>query len=90
LKLCSHTSTDTYGHPSITNKPGWEALEALLEAQSFIASSIGAGEQELFFTHSGTEANNLAIIGSALANRGRGKKIVVSAIEHYSVLLPAS
>ncbi|RLG81143.1 MAG: cysteine desulfurase [Thermoprotei archaeon] len=79
-----------YGHPSITNKPGWEALEALLEAQSFIASSIGAGEQELFFTHSGTEANNLAIIGSALANRGRGKKIVVSAIEHYSVLLPAS
>lgn len=79
-----------YGHPSITNKPGWEALEALLEAQEFIAKSINAEPQEIVFTHSGTEANNLAILGSVLANKKKGKKIIVSSIEHYSVLLPAN
>ncbi len=79
-----------YGHPSITNKPGWEALEALLEAQEYIASSIGANSSEIVFTHSGTEANNLAIIGASLANKTRGRKIVVSSIEHYSVMLPAN
>ncbi len=79
-----------YGHPSITNKPGWEALEALLEAQYFIAETLNAEPHEIVFTHSGTEANNLAILGSILANKGRGKKIIVSAIEHYSVLLPVT
>lgn len=78
-----------YGHPSITNKRGWEALEALLKAQEFIAESIGAKASELVFTHSGTESNNLAILGAALANRGR-KKVVISAIEHFSVMLPAN
>ncbi|MET1159780.1 MAG: cysteine desulfurase family protein [Thermoprotei archaeon] len=79
-----------YGHPSITNKPGWEALEAVLEAQEFISRSIGTKPEEIVFTHSGTEANNLAILGSIKANRNRGKKIIVSAIEHFSVLLPVS
>ncbi len=79
-----------YGHPSITNKPGWEALEALLEAKEYIARTINAESHEIFFTHSGTESNNLAILGSLLANRHRGKKIIVSAIEHYSVLLTAN
>jgi len=78
-----------YGHPSITNKRGWEALEALLKAQEFIARSIGAKASELVFTHSGTESNNLAILGAALANKGR-KKVVISAIEHFSVMLPAN
>lgn len=77
-----------YGHPSITNKPGWEALESLLEAQYYIAKSLNAYTSEIVFTHSGTESNNLAIIGSVLANKSLGKKIIISAIEHYSVLLP--
>jgi len=79
-----------YGHPSITNKPGWEALEAVLEAQEFIARSIGATPDEIAFTHSGTEANNLAIIGAALAKRNLGKKIIISSIEHFSVLVTAN
>ncbi len=58
-----------YGHPSITHKPGWEALEALLEAREFIASSINASPDEIFFTHSGTEVNNLAIIGSTIGGK---------------------
>ncbi len=77
-----------YGHPSITNRPGWEALEALLEAKHYIAGTLGVTPDEIVFTHSGTEANNLAIIGVARANKKLGKKIIVSSIEHYSVLLP--
>ena len=79
-----------YGHPSITNKRGWEALEAVLKAQEFIASSIGANPSEIVFTHSGTESNNLAVIGAALANKEKGKKIVISAVEHFSVMVPAN
>ena len=79
-----------YGRPSITNKRGWEALEALLKAREFIAKSIGAKPSELVFTHSGTESNNLAVVGATLANRGKGRKVIISAIEHFSVMLPAN
>ncbi len=79
-----------YGHPSITNKRGWEALEAVLKAQEFIAKSIGARPAELAFTHSGTESNNLAITGAALANKEKGRKVVISAIEHFSIIMPAN
>ncbi|WFO76067.1 cysteine desulfurase [Desulfurococcaceae archaeon MEX13E-LK6-19] len=79
-----------YGHPSITNKPGWEALEAVLEAQEYIAKTLNASPNEIVFVHSGTEANNLAILGSILANKNKGKKIIISAIEHYSVLIPVN
>jgi len=79
-----------YGHPAITHKVGWEAYEILSETKELIARTIGADSpDEIVFTHSGTEANNLAIMGTALANRNRGGKIIVSAIEHLSVVFPA-
>ncbi len=79
-----------YGHPSITHKVGWEALEAVYEAKEFIVSTIGAySSEELVFTHSGTEANNLAVLGYLLKNRGKRGKVIVSAIEHLSVVFPA-
>ncbi|MEM0026984.1 MAG: cysteine desulfurase family protein [Ignisphaera sp.] len=79
-----------YGHPSITHKPGWEALEVVYEAKELLAKTIGASDpDEIVFTHSGTEANNLAILGYLLKNRGRKGKVVVSAIEHLSVIFPA-
>lgn len=79
-----------YGHPSITHKPGWEALEIVYEAKELIAKTINASStEEIVFTHSGTEANNLAIMGSILANREKKGKILVSAIEHLSVIFPA-
>ncbi len=79
-----------YGHPSITHRVGWEALELVYEAKELLASTIGARSiDEIVFTHSGTEANNLAIAGYLLANRGRRGKVVVSAIEHLSVIFPA-
>jgi len=79
-----------YGHPSITHKPGWEAYEAVYRAKELLKQVLGAGSYEEFvFTHSGTEANNLAVLGLALARRGSRGKIVVSAIEHLSVIHPA-
>ena len=78
-----------YGHPSITNRPGWEAYEVLYEATHSVAGVIGARVEEIVYTHSGTEANNLAILGSARANKSKRRKIIVSSIEHLSVIFPA-
>ncbi|MCC6022386.1 MAG: cysteine desulfurase [Desulfurococcaceae archaeon] len=80
-----------YGHPSITHRVGWEALEVIYEAKELLAKTIGVDNPEsIVFTHSGTEANNLAILGFLLKNRGsRGKKVIVSSIEHLSVIFPA-
>jgi len=79
-----------YGHPAITHKPGWEAYEVVHKTKKLVAKTIGAkSPDEIIITHSGTEANNLAILGTALANRKKDGKIVVSAIEHLSVIFPA-
>uniref|UniRef100_A0A7J3ZJA8 cysteine desulfurase n=1 Tax=Fervidicoccus fontis TaxID=683846 RepID=A0A7J3ZJA8_9CREN len=82
-----------YGHPSITHKVGWEALETVYETKELVSKTIGSPNPEsIVFTHSGTEANNLAILGCLFNKKNRsgsGKKVVVSAIEHLSVIFPA-
>ncbi len=79
-----------FGHPSITHKPGWEALEVVYGAKELVAETIGAkGIEEIVFTHSGTEANNLAIMGTLLASRNKRGRVLVSSIEHLSVIFPA-
>jgi len=79
-----------YGHPSITHKIGWEAYEVVHTTRELVASTISAPDPEnIVFTHSGTEANNLAILGFGLANRNKPGKIIVSAVEHLSVIFPA-
>jgi len=78
-----------YGHPSITNLPGWEAYEVVESTLEKVNKTINARDGELVITHSGTEANNLAIIGAALASSKERKKIITSAIEHVSILFPA-
>jgi cysteine desulfurase len=76
-----------YGNPTLTHKPGWEAFNSIMESSQRIANSIGAKSlEEINFTPGETEANNLALMGSAAANPGKGKKIVVSEIEPVSVL----
>src|SRR5512136_2982943 len=76
-----------YGNPTLTHKPGWEAFEVIMESQQKIAGYLGAKIlEELTFTPSETEANNLGIMGAALANKSRGKKIVISEIEPINVL----
>ncbi len=76
-----------YGNPTLTHKPGWEAFEVIMESQQKIATYIGAKIlEELTFTPSETEANNLGIMGAALANKAKGKKIIISEIEPINVL----
>jgi cysteine desulfurase len=76
-----------YGNPTLTHKPGWEAFETIMESSQQIAKYVGAKIlEEINFTPSETEANNLALMGSAFANKSKGHKIVISEIEPINVL----
>lgn len=76
-----------YGNPTLTHKPGWEAFETIMESAQKIAQFLGAKIlEEVTFTPSETEANNLALMGSAFANKNKGAKIVISEIEPINVL----
>jgi cysteine desulfurase len=77
---------EAYGNPQSLHSAGREALEAVESAREDVAGLIGAASSEIYFTSSGTEANNFAVKGLALGQQSRGKHIVVSAVEHSSVL----
>jgi cysteine desulfurase len=78
--------SESYGNPSSFYPNGFEALKALNEARRQVASLIGAQDSEIVFTSGATESNNLAIIGAAQRYRKRGKRVVISEIEHISVI----
>ncbi len=75
-----------YGNPSSIYSIGRESKKAIEEAREKVAEAIGAQAREIFFTGSGTEADNWAIKGVAYANRQKGKHIITTAIEHHAVL----
>jgi cysteine desulfurase len=77
---------EVFGNPSSLHDWGDTARQAVDAARSQVAELIGANAEELIFTGSGTESNNFAIKGLALAQQSKGKHVVVSAIEHFSVL----
>ncbi len=74
-----------YGNPSSMHQKGVEAEQYVKEASAIIAKTLRCKEKEIVFTSGGTESNNLAILGSALANARSGKHIITTAIEHPSV-----
>ncbi|MGB6866694.1 MAG: aminotransferase class V-fold PLP-dependent enzyme [Candidatus Aminicenantaceae bacterium] len=75
-----------YGNPQSLHSFGQETASAIESAREKVAQLIEAETEEVFFTSSGTESNNFAIKGMALAQRTKGKNIVMSAVEHQSVL----
>lgn len=75
-----------FGNPSSIHRLGREARAALDSARDSVAALIGADYSEIYFTSSGTEADNLAIIGTMLAAPPTKNHLVVSAIEHHAVL----
>jgi len=77
---------DAYGNPQSLHDWGDEAREAIEDARGKVATLIGGKLEEIIFTGSGTEANNFAIKGLAQAQQSKGKHVVISAIEHFSVL----
>ncbi len=77
---------EVFGNPSSLHDWGDTARRAVDTARSQVAALINANAEEIIFTGSGTESNNFAVKGLALAQQSKGKHIVVSAIEHFSVL----
>ena len=77
---------EAFGNPSSLHNWGDTARESIEAARTQVAKLIGATADEIIFTGSGTESNNLAVKGLALALQNKGKHIVVSAIEHFSIL----
>jgi len=76
-----------YGNPTLTHKPGWEALETIMESTQKIATFLGCETlEEVNFTPGETEANNLALLGTAFSMKDKGRKIVISEVEPISVL----
>jgi cysteine desulfurase len=76
---------ESYGNASSLHYFGREAREALEKSRETIAKKLGASAGEVIFTSGGSESDNLALMGGAMANRERGKRVIVSAIEHPAV-----
>ncbi len=77
-----------YGNPSAKHLKGVEAENYVKEAASIIAKSLKVLDKEILFTSGGTESNNTAIIGTAMANKRKGNHLIVSSVEHASVKEP--
>ncbi|MBQ3427402.1 MAG: cysteine desulfurase [Clostridia bacterium] len=77
---------EEFGNPSSLHGAGLRAEKLINTAKQTIAAKLGGSPRALYFTSGGTEANNLAVIGAARARRRGGERVIVSAIEHPSVL----
>jgi cysteine desulfurase len=77
--------TEHFGNPSSAHVFGRQARSALDEAHERVAARLNAQAREIVFTSGGTEANNLALKGAAWAGKGRGHRIVTTAVEHHAV-----
>ncbi len=80
--------SEDYGNPSSLHRKGMEGENYIREARKNICRTLKANETELVFTSGGTEANNLAIIGAAMANRRQGMHLITTEIEHPAVAAP--
>ncbi len=85
LQSFQHVSEQLYANPSSIHRFGGEAERLLQKARGQAARLLDVHEEEIIFTSGGTEGNNMAIKGIALAHQGRGKHIITSEIEHPSV-----
>ena len=82
------TMTEDYGNPSARHRKGKEAEDYVKEAADIIAKTLKVQPKEILFTSGGTESNNMALIGAAMANKRAGNHIVTTRIEHPSVYNP--
>ena len=73
---------EDYGNPSSLHMKGVEAENYIKEAKKKIAKTLKVDEKEILFTSGGTESNNTALIGAALANKRAGNHIITTSIEH--------
>lgn len=80
--------SEDYGNPSSLHVRGMEAENQIRKAREQIGRTLKCKESELIFTSGGTESNNLAILGAAMANRRRGMHLITTEVEHPAVSSP--
>lgn len=85
IETVAYVMENQYGNPSSLHKKGIQAENVIKASSQFFASILGCKEDEIIYTSGGTESNNLAIIGTAMAYKRQGNKIITTAIEHPSV-----
>ena len=79
--------TEHFGNPSSVHSFGRDVSKAITDAREYVAKLLGASDpSEIIFTSGGTESDNLAIIGTALARKDKGNHIITSQIEHHAAL----
>ncbi len=88
-ELMSRAMRENFGNPSSLHSLGLKAEKEVKNARKILAQSLGADEEEVFFTSCGTESDNTVLMGAAQAKKRRGKKIILSAVEHPAILEPA-
>lgn len=87
-ELMVRALVEDYGNPSSLHRKGMEGENYIREARDKICKTLKAKDSELIFTSGGTESNNLAIIGAAMANKRSGNHLITTRIEHPAVLSP--
>lgn len=88
-EIVDKVMTEDFGNPSSLHNAGFDAEKYVKDAAKIIANILKVDEKEILFTSGGTESNNTALIGSALANKRSGNKIITTSIEHPSIKAPA-
>lgn len=78
--------TEIFGNPNSQHYFGQQSVKAVDEARDMIAKELNCRSSEIYFTSGGTEADNWALRGAALAYGDKGKHIIISAIEHHAML----
>jgi cysteine desulfurase len=77
---------EKFGNPSALYALGRESRNAIEEARRKVASLIGASGEEVYFTSGGSESDNMALLGTLLANEDKGNHLITTTIEHHAVL----
>ena len=85
LEAVRHAMEEDYGNTSSLHQKGLDAERCIRQARDTLARLLKVQEKELIFTSGGTESDNLALIGAAMANQRAGKHLITSAVEHAAV-----
>ena len=89
VDVCVKVMQEDYGNPSSKHMKGVEAENYIKDAKETIAKTLKCQDKEISSsTSGGTESNNMAIIGTAMANKRKGNHVIVSSVEHSSVNEP--
>lgn len=87
-QLMQKIMCEDYGNPSSMHNKGLEAEQYLRYASETLAKLLKVSEKEILYTSGGTESDNIALIGTAMANHRRGRHLITTKIEHPAVLQP--